>query len=106
MWTHCLRHQLVASTLAVSARVGRASCCQPVLGLSATLSSGLLTAVSIFIWLSSDAYVKRLTATTHLAFRFDLIFVEFSFKQRMLVVQLLCIYIFLKKGLNIDEWTN
>lgn len=102
MWTHCLRHQLVASTFAVSARVRRASCCHPVQGLSVTLQ--VASKLSIFIWLCSDAFIKRLTATTHLAFLFCF-FVKFSFfTERVFVVQLLCVYI-LKKGVNI-EWTN
>lgn len=97
MWTHCLRHQLVASTFAVSARVRRTSCCHPVQGRSVTLQ--VASQLSIFFWLCPDAFIKRLTATTHSAFLFKFLFIHFFyfFTETILVVQFLCMYILGKK---------
>lgn len=67
MWTHCLRHQLVASTFAVSARVRRTflppSCSRAL----CDSTSGLFNRQCSF-WLCSDAFIKRPTATPHSAF--------------------------------------
>lgn len=106
MWTHCLRHQLVASTFAVSAGVRRTFLLPSCSRTLCDSTSGLST-VNIF-WLCPDAFVKRPTATTHSAFLlkfywFFFIFIFFPpLSRTILVVQFLCMYI-LKKGVNIER---